>query len=62
MKNLFHNAFFEPMIDPEVLDWYEITEAERFSQSLQLWDTFVLLGGEYDSEPDSQSPFNLFKT
>ena len=62
MKNLFQNSSYAQMIDPEVLDWYEITEAERFSQSLQLWDTFVLLGGDYDSEPDSQSPFNIFKT
>ena len=62
MKSLFQNSSYAQMIDPEVLDWYEITEAERFSQSLQLWDTFILLGGDYDPEPDTQSPFNIFKT
>ena len=62
MKSLFYNSSYAEMIDPEVLDWYEISEAERFSQSLQLWETFVLLGGDYDPEPDTQSPFNIFRT
>ena len=62
MKSLFQNSSYLQTINPEVLDWYEIPESERFSKSLQLWDTFVLLGGEYDPEPDTQSPFNIFKT
>ena len=49
-------------MEAEVLDWYEMTEAERFAQSQKLWEIFVLLGGVYDPEPDTQSPFHVFKT
>jgi len=35
--------------------------AERFVESQKLWEVFVLLGGDYDPEPDTQSPFNIFK-
>jgi hypothetical protein len=62
MKGLFRNFSYSQMIDPEVLDWYELAEAERFSQSLQSWHTFLLLRGDYDPEPDTQSPFSIFKT
>jgi hypothetical protein len=61
MKSLFKNSSYLQTMDAEALDWYEITEAERFVQSQQLWDIFVLLGGAYDPELDTQSPFHVFK-
>ena len=64
MKSLFNNSsYFDPTtVDAEVLDWYEMSEAERFTQSQKLWEVFVLLGGGYDPEPDTQSPFHVFET
>ena len=62
MKSLFQNSSYLQTVNTEVLDWYKITEAERFAQSQLLWDIFELLGGSYDPEPDTQSPFNVFKT
>lgn len=46
----------------EVLEWYKLTPAERFTESQKLWETFILLGGSYDEGADSQSPFDIFKT
>ena len=46
----------------EVLEWYSLTPAERFAESQKLWEVFILFGGSYDSEVDTQSPFNIFKT
>jgi hypothetical protein len=52
------SAFFEDIfIEEEVLDWYRMSPAERFIESQKLWEIFVLLKGNYDPEPDSQSPF-----
>lgn len=46
--------------DHETLEWYRMSPAERFEESLKLWDIFVILGGSYDPEPDTQSPFHIF--
>jgi len=64
MKSLFNNpSYFNSLtVEAEVLDWYEMSEAERFAQSQKLWEVFVLLGGDYDPEPDTQSPFHVFET
>ena len=43
--------------DPERLDWYHLTPQERWRESMKLWDTYLMLGGSLDPEPDSQSPF-----
>ena len=52
----------EKIIDNgEIIAWYKLTPAERFLESRKLWEVFVLFGGSYDSEPDTQSPFNIFK-
>lgn len=45
-------------IDQETQEWYRLTPQERFAESQKLWDTFLLLGGSLDPEPDSQSPFH----
>ncbi|HET6763675.1 MAG TPA: hypothetical protein VFH27_08380 [Longimicrobiaceae bacterium] len=47
----------EQCVEEEVLDWYRLTPQERWNESLRLWQTYLLLGGSLDPEPDSQSPF-----
>jgi hypothetical protein len=47
----------ERCVDPEVLDWYRLSPQERWMESMRLWHTFHLLGGQLDPESDSQSPF-----
>ena len=64
MKSLFEDpscaeSFME---EAEVLDWYKMSPAERFVESQKLWEVFILLGGDYDPEPDTQSPFHIFET
>jgi hypothetical protein len=48
----------ERCVDPEVLEWYRMSAQERWAESMRLWNTFRLLGGQLEPEPDSQSPFN----
>jgi len=45
----------------ETLNWQKMSPAKRFAESQKLWSVFMLLGGNYEPEPDSQSPFNIFK-
>ena len=47
----------ERCVEEEVLDWYRMSPRDRWAESLRLWDTFILLGGQLEPEPDSQSPF-----
>jgi len=53
MKGLFcHPSYFDTAsVDAEILDWYEMSEAERFLQSQKLWEVFVLLGGDVELIP-----------
>ena len=51
----------EEKIEEEILDWYSLSPSERFIESLKLWEVFLLFGGDYDPEPDTQSPFYIFK-
>lgn len=44
-------------IEAEWLDWYGLEPAERWAESEKLWNTFILLGGNFEPEPDTQSPF-----
>ena len=44
-------------LDPEWEDWYGLSPQERWRESARLWDTYLLLGGTLDPEPDTQSPF-----
>lgn len=37
--------------------WYLLSPAERFAESMKLWNDFLMLGGSLDPEPDTQSPF-----
>ena len=63
----FFTQFFEdglgtPMIEDETLEWYRMSPTERFEESQKLWEIFTILGGSYDPEPDTQSPFHIFTT
>ena len=48
----------EACVEEEVLEWYRMSPQERWAESMRLWDTFYLLGGQLEPEPDSQSPFH----
>lgn len=61
-SQLSENGVLTPMIEEETLEWYRMSPSERFMESQKLWETFLILGGSYDPEPDSQSPFHIFKT
>jgi hypothetical protein len=47
----------ESGIDDEWMEWYRMTPAERWRETTRLWDTYLILGGSLDDEPDTQSPF-----
>jgi len=52
----------QPMDEWEFREWLALLPVERLLESQRLWSTFLLLGGSCDLEPDSQSPFDLFRT
>ncbi|MBW2217710.1 MAG: hypothetical protein JRF34_11050 [Deltaproteobacteria bacterium] len=58
----FENGLGTPMIEDETLEWYRMSPTERFEESQKLWEIFTILGGSYDPEPDTQSPFHIFTT
>jgi hypothetical protein len=47
----------EGLIEPEWLDWYRLTPQQRFAESERLWVSYLAMGGSFDPEPDSHSPF-----
>lgn len=47
----------EDVVGEEWAEWYRLSPAERFAESMKLWDTYLALGGSLDPEPDTQSPF-----
>ena len=53
---------YEPQEDPETLEWWSLTPAQRFQESQRLWATFLAMGGSLDPEPDWQSPFYFPET
>lgn len=44
-------------IPAEWLNWYALTPEERWSESGRLRNTFLMLGGSLEPEPDTESPF-----
>ena len=58
VEKAIRSPALEQCVDPEVLDWYRLSPQERWTESMRLWDTFRLLGGQLDPESDSQSPFH----
>jgi len=55
-------AYLEESANEEMLDWFRLSPGERFIESMKLWEVFILLGGSYEPEPDTQSPFHIPKT
>ena len=47
----------EDLVGEEWADWYAMTPQERWSATDAMWDTYLMLGGSLDPEPDPQSPF-----
>jgi hypothetical protein len=47
----------EEIAGEEWAAWYALTPAERFIESMKLWETYLALGGSLEPEPDTQSPF-----
>jgi hypothetical protein len=47
----------EDVTDAEWAAWYRLSPAERWRETLRLWETYLALGGSLDPEPDTQSPF-----
>jgi hypothetical protein len=56
------NQTYQLPEDPEVLEWWSLTPAQRFVESQKLWATFLALGGSLDPEFDWQSPFYFAET
>ncbi len=52
-----HKEAWTEGIEDEWLEWFRLTPAQRWQESGRLWDTFRLLRGTLDEQPDSQSPF-----
>ena len=46
----------EDVVGEEWAEWYRLSPAERFSESMKLWDTYLALGGSLEPEPDTESP------
>lgn len=47
----------EQVQNEEWAEWYRLTPQERWAENAKMWETFLLLGGSLDPEPDTQSPF-----
>ncbi|HEY3739824.1 MAG TPA: hypothetical protein VGL53_08265 [Bryobacteraceae bacterium] len=47
----------EDLVGEGWAEWYRLTPAERFLESMKLWETYLALGGSLEPEPDTQSPF-----
>ena len=47
----------EDLVGEEWAEWYRLTPQERFRRSMELWETYLALGGTLEPEPDTQSPF-----
>ena len=51
-------AIPDDLWEGEWADWYQLTPAERWAESMKLWPAYLALGGSLDPEPDTQSPFH----
>lgn len=47
----------EDLWEGEWVAWFHLTPTQRWRETEKLWQIFLLLGGNLDSEPDTQSPF-----
>jgi hypothetical protein len=47
----------EDMIEPEWLEWYQMTPLQRLEASERLRQDYLAMGGSLEPDPDPQSPF-----
>jgi hypothetical protein len=47
----------EESVGAEWAEWYRLTPVERWLESETLWQTYLVLGGSLELEPDKQNPF-----
>ena len=47
----------EGLLEPEVLERFAMTPAQRWAAAQKLWQQYVEMGGSLDPDPDPQSPF-----
>jgi hypothetical protein len=47
----------EDLVGDEWAAWFQLSPAQRFLESMKLWETYLALGGSLEPEPDTQSPF-----
>ena len=47
----------EELVGEEWAEWYRLTPAQRWQETAKLWNSYLMLGGSLDPEPDTQSPF-----
>ena len=47
----------EDLVGEEGAEWYAMTPEQRWRAQDAMWDTYLMLGGSLDPEPDPQSPF-----
>jgi hypothetical protein len=47
----------EQLLEAEWAEWYRLTPAQRWLESEKLWRSYLAMGGSFDPEPDTQSPF-----
>ena len=46
----------------EEMEWLHLTPIQRILETTKLWELYISLGGNLDSEPDPQSPFYIKET
>ena len=47
----------EDLYEPEWVAWFSFTPQERMAESAKLWQIYLEMGGQFDPDPDPQSPF-----
>lgn len=44
-------------VTKEKAEWLKLTPSQRLLETTKLWQLYISLGGNFDPEPDPQSPF-----
>lgn len=47
-----------PQSSYEADEWAMLTPMERAIENTKLWEIYLSMGGSFDPQPDSQSPFD----
>lgn len=46
----------EDVVGEKWAEWFRLTPAERFIESMKMWETYVALGRSLEPEPDTSGP------